>query len=222
MATLALEFSTSRRSAALLSGDPAGAGSLAEASDSTEPRRGTGAFALMARVLEKAGIARSHVTSLAVGLGPGSYTGIRAAISIAQGWEAATGLTLIGVPSHEALAAGIHATGWRGRVTLAFDAQRGELYAARYRITTTGPEIDEPLRLASPQEVARRIQEGERVVGPDLERLLPEAEALHPDAAFIARLAARGRTRTPGAELQPIYLREVEFKKIAQPPSSPG
>ena len=47
--------------------------------------------------LAEAKIEREQIEVIAVGLGPGSYTGIRAAISVAQGWQLARGVKLLGV-----------------------------------------------------------------------------------------------------------------------------
>ena len=72
---------------------------------------------------------------IAVGLGPGSYTGIRAAIAMAQGWQLARGVKLLGVSSAEALAAQAQAENIFGRVNLVIDAQRGEFYLATWEIS---------------------------------------------------------------------------------------
>ena len=66
---------------------------------------GANAFGMIEQVLAEAKIEREQVDVLAVGLGPGSYTGIRAAISMAQGWQLARGVKLLGVGSVECLAA---------------------------------------------------------------------------------------------------------------------
>ena len=54
--------------------------------------------------LRQAGLEREEIECIAVGLGPGSYTGIRAAIALAQGWQLARGVKLLGVSSAECLA----------------------------------------------------------------------------------------------------------------------
>ena len=60
---------------------------------------------MIEKVLAAAKIEREEIEVLAVGLGPGSYTGIRVAISIAQGWQLARGVKLLGIGSAECLAA---------------------------------------------------------------------------------------------------------------------
>jgi tRNA threonylcarbamoyladenosine biosynthesis protein TsaB len=83
MNVLALEFSSNRRSAAVVV-DKSVRG-RAEASGG----RNTQAFHLIEQALVEATLEREAVDCIAVGLGPGSYTGIRTAISIAQGWQVA-------------------------------------------------------------------------------------------------------------------------------------
>ena len=75
---------------------------------------------------------------IAVGLGPGSYTGIRVAISMAQGWQLARGVKLLGVSSAECLAAQAQAEKIFGRVNVVIDAQRNEFYLATYEISPRG------------------------------------------------------------------------------------
>ena len=81
MTILALEFSSPQRSVAVLRTD--GAAVAAEAIETGG--RGTNAFGMIEQVLAEAKIEREQIDVMAVGLGPGSYTGIRAAISHGAG-----------------------------------------------------------------------------------------------------------------------------------------
>jgi tRNA threonylcarbamoyladenosine biosynthesis protein TsaB len=202
MTILALEFSSARRSVALARDGAV----LAEAVEQTGAR-GTHAFALLEKVLADAKISRGEVEVVAVGLGPGSYTGIRGAIAVAQGWQLATGVKLLGVSSVESLAAQAQAKKIFGRVNLAIDAQRGEFYLATWEIS--GPQRQElsPLVIVPAAEIAARLAAGEICAGPEMER------ALFPSAATVARLAAGRTDFLPGEILEPIYLRETSFVK---------
>ena len=102
MTILALEFSSPQRSVAVWRAD--GAGRRAEGGRNRRTAR-TNAFGMIEKVLAEAKIEREQIEVIAVGLGPGSYTGIRAAISVAQGWQLATRRKLLGVSSAECLAA---------------------------------------------------------------------------------------------------------------------
>ncbi len=82
--------------------------------------------------LEVTGTAPEQVAALVVGSGPGSFTGVRIAASMAKGWTMARGTPLYAYSSLLALAAG---TGVIGPVCAAFDARRGEVYAACYDVS---------------------------------------------------------------------------------------
>jgi tRNA threonylcarbamoyladenosine biosynthesis protein TsaB len=199
---LALEFSSARRSVALArDGQP-----MAEAAETTGGR-GTDALGLIARVLAETGVARTAVEGLAIGLGPGSYTGIRAAIAVAQGWQLARGAKLIGVGSVESLAAQAQAERLFGRVHLAVDAQRGEFYVALWEITAHDRTEISPLKIVPATEIAARQAAGDIYAGPEMVR------ALFPSAARTAALAAQRGEFVAGEKLEPVYLREASFVK---------
>jgi len=98
MKILALEFSSSQRSVAVVQ-----PGEFHEAVGSNEP------FAMIEDALREAKCEREQIDCIAVGIGPGSYTGIRSAISIAQGWQLARSIKILGISSTECLAAQAHA-----------------------------------------------------------------------------------------------------------------
>jgi tRNA threonylcarbamoyladenosine biosynthesis protein TsaB len=207
MKILALEFSTDQRSVALaVDGDI-----VATASETAT--RATHAFALIEQVLATAHLEREQMDCLAIGLGPGSYTGIRSALALAQGWQLATNIKILGVASTECLTAAAQAAGWFGQVNVVIDAQRNELYLARYDITSTGYHELAPLKLATLAEVQTQSIAGEIIVGPEASRWFPEARSLSPSAAILARLAVTRTNFVAGENLEPIYLRETNFVK---------
>ena len=117
MKILALEFSSPRRSVAVAV-EGVTRGTAAEAGGRT-----THAFAMIDSALAQAGWQREEIDCLAVGTGPGSYAGIRIAIAIAQGWQIARGVKLLGISSAEAVAARAGQSG-RTNVHIGLDAQR--------------------------------------------------------------------------------------------------
>ena len=203
MTILALEFSSEQRSVALARDGIV----LAEAVE-TGGYRVTNAFGLISRVLAQAGISRAAVEAVAVGLGPGSYTGIRAAIAVAQGWQLARGIKLLGVSSAECLAA--QAPAILGRVNVVIDAQRGEFYLAAWEHSAAGCKAVLPLAIVPAAAIATCQAAGEILVGPGL------VPATFPHAATVARLAV-GLPGVPACQLEPVYLREPTFVKA--PPS---
>ncbi len=90
------------------------------------------------------------VGRVAVGLGPGSFVGIRIGIATAHGLAASTGLPVSGICTLDALGRAM-----RGRSGLAvLDARRGEVFAALY--SSAGERLWEPLVLA-PEALAARL-----------------------------------------------------------------
>ena len=202
MTILALEFSSDHRSVAL-----ARAGRVLASAVETGGVRMTNAFGLIGKVLSEANVARTEVEVITVGLGPGSYTGIRAAIAVAQGWQLALGVKLLGISSVEALAARAQAEKIFGRVNVVVDAQRGEFYLSTWDISADKREEVTPLKIVSAAEVAEPARKGIACVGPVAQTLL------FPDAASLALLATGPANFVSGDRLEPIYLRETTFVK---------
>lgn len=202
MTILALEFSSERRSVALARDGQV----LAEAVEQSGGR-GTNAFGLIETVLSTARVSRDEIGVLAVGLGPGSYTGIRAAIAIAQGWQLATGAKLLGVSSAEALAAQAQTENLRGVVNVVIDAQRGEFYLAKWEVMAAGRTEIAPLKIVSAAELAANSAAGEICLGPAADKVM------FPSATTIAQLASSRTEFVAAEELVPIYLRETTFVK---------
>lgn len=220
MKIVALEFSSAHRTVAVaeLSEDRR-ATVLGWAAESGTLQ--TKALALVQAVLDQAGVGVEAIDCVAVGLGPGSYTGIRVAIALAQGWQLARGVRLLGLSSFDALALQAQAAGLRGRIHLVADAQRNEFYLASYELSATQWRLIEPLRLASAPEIQQRLAAKEPVLGPEAGRLLSGGQTLFPEAAALAQLAAGRTDFVPGERLEPIYLRPAKFVK-APPPRSLG
>ncbi len=175
--------------------------------------RGTEAFGMIEQVLAEAKIEREQIDLLAVGLGPGSYTGVRAAIALAPGWQLARGVKLLGVSSAEGLAAQARREKILGRVAVVIDAQRGEFYLASYDIAPDGWQEVEPLKILPRAEVQSRAAAGGILTGPEVTKWFPDGRMIFPRAAALAELAARRSRFTPGEALEPIYLRETNFVK---------
>ena len=216
MKILALEFSTSQRSAAILT--DSGVRVMAMETGG----RATHAFDLIGRALKEAQLEREQIECIAVGLGPGSYTGIRAAIAIAQGWQLARPVKLLGIATTECLAAQAQNLGWFGALNVIIDAQQNEFYLARFELTASGCEIKAPLRLASLEEIAGLEKNGETLAGPEIHRRFAAGRVLYPDAATIAQLAFAHTDFIIGEKLEPVYVRIPNFVKAPPPRIIPG
>lgn len=212
MTILALEFSSAQRSVAI-----ARDGAVLAAAVETGGFRVTNAFALITKVLADSNITREQIEIVAVGLGPGSYTGIRSAIAVAQGWQLARPVKLLGISSAEAIAARAQTDGIHGRINIAIDAQRNEFYLSTWDLSANHRQEISPLHIIPGSELESRLRAGELVISPDLEA---PARKLFPDAAALALLAAQRSDFVNGQNLEPIYLRETTFVKAA--PSRPA
>lgn len=205
MTILALEFSSDQRSVAV-----AVNGSVLSEAVVTGGR-GVAAFAMIEKVLTGASLEREQIETIAVGLGPGSYTGIRGAIALAEGWKIAREINLIGVSSVEAMVSVAQAEKILGPVSVVVNAQREEFYCATYDITETGWTEVAALKILSRAQVLEDSR-GRLIIGPEAPKF-PDGRLVFPSAANVAKLAV---VRNPDDRLEPIYLRETSFVKAKQ------
>jgi len=94
-------------------------------------------------ILRAAGLKIGELGAIAVGTGPGSFTGLRIGLSYVKGIAMATGCALVGIPSFDAMAlAALERNNIEaGRlVCVVGDARKGEVYAALYRVVADGLE----------------------------------------------------------------------------------
>jgi tRNA threonylcarbamoyladenosine biosynthesis protein TsaB len=211
MTILAIDFSSPQRSVAVWRPDT-GAGEAVETGAGFS--RG---LAMVDAALHDAKIEREQIERIVVGLGPGSYTGIRAAIALAQGWQLARDVKLLGISSAETIAAQAVAEGFTGRVNVVIDAQRGEFYLAAYDLNPASFREIEPLRIVAKAEIFSREQAGEILIGPEVTRWFASGRIIFPRAATLAKYAAGRNDFVTGEKLEPVYLRETTFVKA--PPS---
>lgn len=211
MKILAIELSSNQHTAAVLG--PGGRAGLTISEAVETGSRATRPFGLIERALQEALLEREQIECVAVGLGPGSYTGIRGAIAVAQGWQLARGVKLLGISSAECIAAQAWFEGQRGRVYVVIDAQRGEFYLAGYDLDEKASREVDPLKLAAPEQVRALASAGAVLAGPEVTKWFANGRVQYPRAAMLARLAMNRTNFTPGEKLEPIYLRETHFVK---------
>lgn len=167
---------------------------------------------MLLEVLAGGGLGFRDLGQIAVGVGPGSFTGIRIALAAARGIGLAAGIPVVGVDSFSAVAAALPAGLIGGRSLLvAIDSRRDQPFG-RYFDSELGA-LGEPLVLDPPALLARRPP-GSLLIAGDAAAMLPaapDAEVAEgdfaPDAAPIAHLAAAGRAQCAP---RPLYLRSPE------------
>lgn len=199
MNLLALDFSTVQRGVCV------SAGSGKEAVVTTTDRA-AGPLGLIQSALIEAGLQLEEIDALAVGLGPGSYTGIRSSIAIAQGFQLGRIVKLSGISSADVIA---HSAAIEGEFAVVIDAQRGEFYCATYRRTNDVVDQTSELRILSPDEIDRLKCP---IIGPEQHGI-----TLFPDPGRLAQMAREQAAFVEGHRLEPIYLRPPEFKKAPPP-----
>jgi len=234
MRILALEFSSSQRSVAVVSsprseevddsrlsleGDTNGIRLASSSGIAVEEiiENASGntmkPLGMVEEVLKQAGLEREQIDGVVVGLGPGSYTGVRVAIALAQGWQLALGVKLLGVTSISCIAAQAKHDGFIGKVAVLVDAQRDEFYLAVYEISPAGVREVGDLKLVSMSEARDHENAGELLIGPEVTRWFEKSRLVFPRAASLGQLALDRDNLIAVEKLEPIYLREPSFVK---------
>ncbi len=169
-------------------------------------------------LLAEAGIAKSQLDAIAVGRGPGAFTGVRLAIALAQGIALALDRPLLPVSTLAVLA--MQAKG--DRVIAAIDARMGEIYVASFdrdgpgMVATSAEVVVAPAAYLLPDGtswngVGTGFDAAESALTARLQSQLASVDALAlPHAADVARLGAlafaRGEAIAP-ERIEPAYLR---------------
>ncbi|TQL70245.1 tRNA threonylcarbamoyl adenosine modification protein YeaZ [Nocardioides albertanoniae] len=207
---LAFDTATPQVTVALHDGDDV----VAETASDRTMKHGEQLAPMLSAIMAEAGIARQDLTAIAVGAGPGPFTGLRVGLVTARtlGFAleipvyAACSLDVLAV---EAVSGGPVSTGAGGREDgrffVAIDARRKEVYLASY--DADGARLEGPA-VARPAEVATTAP----VVGEGA-LLYPEAfplptGPLRPSAGWLARAVAEERVELMDPE--PLYLRRPD------------
>lgn len=208
MMLLAIEGALARCSATLV----ADGAVLAEAS--AEAARGHPSLLprFAAEVLARGGVTAAALDAVAVGVGPGGFTGLRAAIALAEGIARAAGLPLVGVTTGEALLAALPPGLRDGRsVWAAVDNRRGRAVVERFEAAADMPGAPEVVALdALPAAAGPVLVLGDaaEAVAAALRAAGVEAEARQglPSAVAVGAVAAlRLAGRLPGRGAAPLY-----------------
>jgi tRNA threonylcarbamoyl adenosine modification protein YeaZ len=202
MTILAIDTSTNRGSVALWADDTL----VLDESFIADRSHSATLFA----VLERAVAAVPRPDQIAVGLGPGSYAGIRIAIAAAIGLELGTGARLVGLPSVAALETS------EPRYLAIGDARRETFYFTRVE---DGTCVEGPLLLSEAELRDRLAAHPEMpVLATEPVPGFPAAQIALPSAARLAHLTALDLSIFATGDLEPIYLREPH---ITQPKKRP-
>lgn len=206
MLVLALDTATPASTAALVEVTADGLFGVAE-NRTVDPRaHGEKLAPEIAAVLAEAGFRPRDLTAIVAGLGPGPFTGLRVGLATAASMGQALDIPTYGVCSLD----GLGRAAGPGRVLIATDARRREVYYATYvdGVRETGPDVAKPADVSIASD--RAAGEGALKYG-DVFGLPVEEHLLYPPGAALVAIAAdRIRSKAPSEILTPLYLRRPD------------
>lgn len=222
MKLLALDTAGTRCSVALLLDDR-----LQELDAPAERLQAEHVLPMVERLLAEAGLQLSSLDAIAFGRGPGAFTGLRVATSVAQGLAYGAGVPVVPVSDLAALAAATVRVHRAGRIMACLDARMHEVYWAAYESRPDGLVALSEEWLGPPAEVTAPSAgpwfgagPGWGAYGEVLRGRVPELmgtdPALLPTAGDIARLGQEALQKggsVPPERALPVYLRD----KVATP-----
>jgi tRNA threonylcarbamoyl adenosine modification protein YeaZ len=178
---------------------------------------------MIANVMADAGASRGELSAVAVGVGPGPYTGLRVGVVTARVLGSVLGIPVYGVCSLDLIAAATRAPGSSGREFLvATDARRKEVYWARYDAADPGSRRLEGPLVGSASSIAGAAELAAAGGGA---QLYPEAFGqvigpAYPDARTLGQVVAQRLDGAAGPELlaaEPLYLRRPDAREPGPP-----
>jgi tRNA threonylcarbamoyladenosine biosynthesis protein TsaB len=224
MKILALDTSTPFAIVAACSGEGELCASRAE---NVARRLSVGLFAEIQLTLDAAGWDKHSLDALSVGLGPGSFTGLRVAITTMRTLAQVTGLALYGFSTAQAFARTAIDAGATGQILVLLPSRSGEVYAAHYSNDLT--ELRAPFACKTadiPKIFGPVIESGKATIAgplqPSTQALVPLARwdvLAHPTPLAMVELTARavrsGRVADP-MSLLPIYAAPPQISQHKQ------
>ena len=180
------------------------------------------------------GVALTQLSTIAVGLGPGLFTGLRVGVTTAKVMAQALRIPVVGVPSLDLVAYPLRHT--TRLIVPVLDARRREVFHARYRPVPGGVQRESDYAVDGPDDVVAELAAGGEEIllaGEGAHRYAKEFDELEraeraglefatPSAAALVDLATVRFEReefVPPAEIEPLYLRrsdaEIEWDRRA-------
>lgn len=224
MTILALDTCTEMCSVAVLNND-----SLHEQSRLTQRGHSDLILGMLDAVLSDAGITLSDVDYLAFGRGPGSFTGVRVGVGVAQGVAFARQIPVIPVSTLSAVAQRAIDEHGASHIAVALDARMGEVYAAHFREEQGLAVLCDNEQVCAPELFMPRNESSEWFAAgtgwkehkTTLEmnfagKLAGGNDSLLPTAAAMVKLAAHEQAQghsIPAEQAVPVYLRDNVAKK---------
>ena len=216
-------------------------GSIGECSLQSGKTHSRRLLAMVERIMDECEVQWPQIAGVAVGLGPGSFTGLRIGLSCAKGLALATGKPLVGISSLDGLA--VQLAGWKLPICPMIDARKKEVFAAFYHpasmqlsmmpqevesMISRAPGRHGPYLALPPEELAGLITTPTLLLGSGAQLYrelflaeLGELALFAPPQLFFSRASAigllarerllKGERHDP-AGLTPIYVRDSDAK----------
>jgi tRNA threonylcarbamoyladenosine biosynthesis protein TsaB len=191
---------------------------IASATTVDARRQGELLAPMIAKVMADAGADRKDLTGVAVGVGPGPYTGLRVGLVTARVLGDVLGIPVHGVCTLDIIAAGAEPAG-QAEFLVATDARRKEVYWARYDSAgrrIRGPEVG-PASEIDGAEILPVAGDGGTIYPEAFGEPLAPA---HPDARVLCEIVARRLSSNSGPDLlpaEPLYLRRPDAREPGAP-----
>lgn len=116
----------------------------------------------IADMMQKAGVLKSQIDGIAVSIGPGSFTGLRIGLATAKGLAFAWNVPIVGIETPVSLA--WNSIGASDEICVLIDAQKGNVYEARYQWQGTKLETIQDIRILSRKEVLDALDETQKPI----------------------------------------------------------
>ncbi|KFA59414.1 tRNA N6-adenosine(37)-N6-threonylcarbamoyltransferase complex dimerization subunit TsaB [Gilliamella sp. wkB18] len=179
------------------------------------------------KLLKQSDCSLSKIDAIAFGQGPGSFTGVRIGIGVAQGLALGIGKPMIGVSTLMTLVQGVYRTEQATDIIAAIDARMNEVYLGQYRYINNQWQTIIPECVIAPEQVIEKVQninENSYSAGtgwqtyPNMLNNIKRSNILLPHAQDLIVIADQKWKRKDiinVEEVEPTYLRnEVTWKKL--------
>lgn len=227
MKIIAIDTSTENCSVALLNED-----SITFKSEVAPQKHAEIVLEMLDTILKESSISKDDLDGLVLGIGPGSFTGVRIAASTVQGLALGLNLKVAKITSLEALAIEAVSKASASYVVSSIDARMGEVYIAVYKVEGSALTLLSDEKVLKPDDAVAHLNQfvgdSENVVcaGSGVELLKKDGmkdypkQADFPQAQYLlnkgAELLSLGKGVDP-EEALPLYVRnEVTWKKVSE------
>lgn len=227
MKIIAIDTSTENCSVALLNED-----SITFKSEVAPQKHAEIVLEMLDTILKESSISKDDLDGLVLGIGPGSFTGVRIAASTVQGLALGLNLKVAKITSLEALAIEAVSKASASYVVSSIDARMGEVYIAVYKVEGSALTLLSDEKVLKPDDAVAHLNQfvgdSENVVcaGSGVELLKKSGmkdypkQADFPQAQYLlnkgAELLSLGKGVNP-EEALPLYVRnEVTWKKVSE------